>query len=208
MPKYYPIYLEIDKKKCVVIGGGDVAYRKACGLKEAGGEITVISPEFCNNFLSETEMVLNKKKYEESDLNQAVIVIASTNDESVNKKIYTDAVKRSIPVNVVDQPKLCSFIVPSIVKSGDLRISISTGGSSPALSKNIRKSLEKQFGSEYADLIELLSRMRKLALSTIKDDNVRKRVLTSFAENEYLEMIRKDGKSAVEDKMRDIISGS
>lgn len=206
MPKYYPIYLDIDNKNCVVIGGGNVAYRKACGLKESGGSVTVISPEFCEDFLSEKNITLKKKKYEESDISQAVIVIASTDNESVNKQVYIDATKINIPVNIVDQPELCSFIVPSIIKSGDLRISISTSGTSPALAKNIRKSLQNQFGQEYADLTELLSRMRQIALSTIKNDKKRKNVLTSFAENEYLEMIKQEGKKVVEEKMRKIIS--
>lgn len=205
MAKYYPIYLDIDGKKCVVVGGGDVAYRKACGLKEAGGRVTVVSPEFCKNFLSENDIILKEKEYEVSDIDLAVIVIASTNNEEVNKNVYTDATNKNIPVNVVDQPHLCSFIVPSIIKSGDLRISISTSGTSPALAKNIRKSLQKQFGQEYADLTELLSRMRQLALTSIKDEKARKDVLTSFADNKYLEMIKQKGKKSVEEEMRNQI---
>src|SRR3990167_7466226 len=99
MEKYYPVFLNIQGKKCVVVGGGNVAWRKVCSLKEA------------------------------------VVVIASTDDEEVNKKIYYDAIKRGQLANVVDKPEFCSFIVPASVMRGDLCISISTGGASPALDR-------------------------------------------------------------------------
>ncbi len=205
MPKFYPIYLNISDKKCVIVGGGDVAYRKACSLREAEAKVTVVSPEFCENFLNDGNFDLNKKEYEVSDINNASIVVASTNNEEVNKTVYADAVKMNIPVNVVDQPHLCSFIVPSMIRRGDLCVSISTGGTGPALARNIRESLEERFGPEYADFTALLSIMRKLAMSKITDDKKRKNVLQNLADDKYLTMIKQSGRDAAEKEMRKTI---
>lgn len=205
MPKYYPVYLNIDKRKCIVIGGGEVAYRKACGLKDSGASVVVVSPEFCDQLLGTKDVTLKKKRYEESDINNASLVIASTNSEEVNKKVYSDATKRNIPVNVVDQPDLCSFIVPSFIRRGDLCISISTGGTGPALARNIRIALEEQFGPEYADFTELLSNIRQVVLSTIDDASKRKVILKSLADNKFLEMVKNKGKNETEKVMHNLI---
>ena len=206
MPKYYPIYLNINTRKCVVIGGGEVAYRKACGLQEAGGDVVVISPEFCRQLLEKDDFTLIKKRYEESDIDNAAIVVASTDNEEVNKNVYIDATKRNVPVNVVDQPHFCSFIVPSLIRRGDLCVSISTGGTGPALARNIRISLEDQFGPEYEDFTRLLSNMRQIVISTITDEKKRKTILTRLAGNEFLEMIKNDGEKEAEKAMRELIA--
>jgi len=105
MVKYYPIFLNIIGKKCVVIGGGSVAWRKVRSLKEAGAMVTVVSPEFCSELEKETEIEKIRQKYSEELLGGAVIVVASTDDQEVNKKVYYDAVNLGIPVNVVDKPE-------------------------------------------------------------------------------------------------------
>lgn len=205
MPKYYPVYIDISGKKCVIIGGGDVAYRKACGLMDADGIVTVISPEFCQEFMVEKGVTLKEKEYDESDIDGAVIVVASTNNEKVNKKVFEDASKRNILVNVVDQPDLCSFIVPSLIRRGYLCVSISTGGASPALARNIRLSLENRFGSEFADFTELLAKMRQFVLSTISDKKRRSKILKLLAGDQFLEMIKKEGKEKTEEEMRKFV---
>ncbi len=139
MSKFYPIYLDVKDKKCVIVGGGKVAYRKVCSLKEAGAEVVVVSPETCPEMANEEGLTLVKKNYDESVLDGALLVIAATDNEEVNKKVVADAKKRNIIVNVVDRPELCSFIVPSTINRGDLCISISTGGASPAVSKSVRE---------------------------------------------------------------------
>ncbi|MBI5307615.1 MAG: bifunctional precorrin-2 dehydrogenase/sirohydrochlorin ferrochelatase [Planctomycetes bacterium] len=174
MAKYYPIFLNIQNKKCVVIGGGEVAWRKVCSLQEAGAKVTVVSPEF--------------------------------NDEEVNKKIYYDAVKRGLLVNVVDRPEFCSFIVPATIMRGDLCVSISTGGSSPALERNIRENLENQFGKEYDEFTRLLSEMRKWALVEIPDDKVRRDVLQRIAGPDILDIVKKSGVSEAKKRMLEIVA--
>ena len=206
MAKYYPIFLNIQDKKCVVAGGGSVAWRKVCGLKEAGAKVTVVSPEFCPELEKETGIERIEQKYDEGFLKEAVVVVASTDDEAVNKKIYNDAVKRGLLVNVVDRPEFCSFIVPSSIVRGDLCISISTGGASPALARNIREYLEKQFGDEYDEFTKLLSKMRRKILSEVKEESVRRDILQRIAGLDMLEVIKGKGVIAAEKKMLEIVS--
>ena len=206
MAKYYPVFLNIQGKKCVVVGGGNVAWRKVCSLKEAGAKVTVVSPKFCHELEKETGIERIQQKYDEVFLKEALVVIASTDDEEVNKKIYYDAVKMGILVNVVDRPEFCSFIVPATISRGDLSISISTGGASPALARNIRESLEKQFGDEYDEFTKLLSEMRRKVLSEVSQESIRRDILQRIAGLEMLEIVKKRGVSETKKKMLEIIS--
>jgi len=206
MAKYYPILLNIQDKKCLVVGGGNVAWRKVCSLKEAGARVTVVSPEFCPEMGKETGIERIQQKYEEGFLHEVLVVIASTDDEEVNKKVYYDAVKRGILVNVVDRPEFCSFIVPATISRGDLNISISTGGASPALARNIRESLEKQFGDEYGEFAKLLSETRRKILSEISNESIRRDILQRIAGLDMLEIIKQKGIAEAKKKILRIIS--
>lgn len=123
--------------------------------------MTVVSPEFCPELEKETAIERMKQNYAEECLEGALVVVVSTNNEEIDKKVYFDAVKKGLLVNVVDRPDFCTFIVPASIVRGDICISISTGGASPALARNIRKRLEEQFGNEYGEFGRLLSEMRK-----------------------------------------------
>ncbi|MDR4499112.1 MAG: bifunctional precorrin-2 dehydrogenase/sirohydrochlorin ferrochelatase [Candidatus Scalindua sp.] len=205
MARFYPVYLDISGKRCVIVGGGKVAYRKACSLQDAGADVTVISPDVCSDIVKRNGLTVIKKKYEEGFIDDAFLVIAATDNQEVNRKIAIDAEKRNMLVNVVDCPELCSFTVPSTINRGDLCISVSTGGASPALAKNIRRKLEEIFGSEYEEYINLLTKMRALALSEIKDDLKRRKILQRLAENDMLEIVKARGTKEAETKMRQII---
>lgn len=205
MPKYYPVYLDVKGKKCVIVGGGNVAYRKACSLKEAGAKVTVISPDICPEMSNEKGLTLINKNYNENCLDGAMLVIAATDDEEVNKKVSLDAGKRNIIINVVDRPELCTFIVPATVKRGEFCISISTGGASPALAKNIRKELEVVFGPEYEGYVNLLNKMRDIAMSNVKDGAKRREILQRLAEKDILEIVKTNGIKEAEVKMKEII---
>jgi len=206
MAKYYPILLNIQDKRCLVVGGGNVAWRKVCSLKDAGARVTVLSPEFCPEMGKETGIERIQQKYEERFLNGVLVVVASTDDEEVNKKVYYDAVKMGILVNVVDRPEFCSFIVPATIIRGDLSISISTGGASPALARNIRESLEKQFGDEYGEFAKLLSETRRKILSEISDESIRRDILQRIAGLDILEIVKQKGIAEAEKKILGIIS--
>ena len=206
MAKYYPILLNIQDKKCLVVGGGNVAWRKVCSLKDAGARVTVVSPEFCPEMEKETGIERIQQKYEEGFLNGVLVVVASTDDEEVNKKVYYDAVKRGILVNVVDRPEFCSFIVPATINRGDLSISISTGGASPALARNIRESLEKQFGDEYGEFAKLLSETRRKIISEVSDESIRRDILQRIADLDMLDVVKEKGIAEAKKKILGIIS--
>ncbi|HON59269.1 MAG TPA: bifunctional precorrin-2 dehydrogenase/sirohydrochlorin ferrochelatase [Smithella sp.] len=161
--KYYPIFLDIRDKKCVVVGGGEVAARKVSRLLDCGAKVFVISPELS------PELVSLKEKnaichiaavYTGYFLEGACLVIGATDDEATNERISSDARKKGIAVNIVDDPQKCDFILPSLVQRGDLTIAIGTGGKSPALARRLREELEKQYGGEYEILLNLLGRLR------------------------------------------------
>jgi len=205
MAKYYPIFLNIQGKKCVVVGGGNVAWRKVCSLKEAGAKVTVVSPDFCPELEGETGVERIQQKYDTAILKGAALVIASTDDGVVNKKVYRDAIESGILVNVVDKPELCSFIVPASVMRGNLCISISTGGASPALARNIRENLEQHFGEEYNEFTKLLSEMRQQMLSEIKNESIRRDILQRIAEPDILEIVKQKGVPEAKKKIGEII---
>lgn len=205
MSKFYPIHLNVTGKKCVIIGGGKVAYRKACSLKKSGADVVVVSPEVCSEMVNEEGLVLIKEVYEECFLDGALLVIAATDNEAINKKVTLDAEKRNIIVNVVDYPERCSFIVPSTINRGDLCISISTGGASPAVAKRIREELEAVFGKEYEEYLDLLTKMRTLAMSTVEDSVKRREILQRLAEKDIFDAVKDEGVKSAEAKMRDII---
>lgn len=206
MAKYYPIFLNIQDKKCVVVGGGSVAWRKVCSLKEAGAKVVVVSPDFCPELEKEAGIERIQQKYDTGHLKGASLVVASTDDGEVNKKVYYDAIESGILVNVVDKPEFCSFIVPASVMRGDLCISISTGGASPALARNIRECLERQFGEEYSEFTKLLSEMRRKMLSEIKDESVRRDILQRIAGLDMLEVVKKKGALEAKKRILEIVS--
>ena len=180
-----------------------MAYRKVCSLKEAGAEVVVVSPETCPEIANEEGLTLVKKDYDESILDGALLVIAATDNDAVNKKAALDARKRNIIVNVVDRPELCSFIVPSTINRGDLCISISTGGASPAVSKSVREELEVVFGPEYEEYLNLLTKMRSIAMSDIKDSDKRRKVLQRLAEKDILDIVKNKGVAEAEARIRE-----
>ncbi len=160
---YYPIFLELDRRPCLVIGGGAVAARKAKQLAACGARVRVVSPE-CGAGLKQLaarrKVSWTPRLFKPSDLKGAELVIAATDCRPVNEQASRLARRKRIWINVVDQPRLCSFNVPSVVRRGKLEMAISTGGASPALSRWIRKDLEKRYGSELGRLLEQSAKMR------------------------------------------------
>ncbi|MEW6679701.1 MAG: bifunctional precorrin-2 dehydrogenase/sirohydrochlorin ferrochelatase [bacterium] len=139
--RYYPIFLDIEGKRCVVVGGGKVAKRKIERLLEARADVVVISPDL-DESLKERVLWI-KREYKNGDLEGAFIAIAATNDKQINQMVYNEAEKMGILINVVDKPKLCRFIVPSLIQRDDVTIAISTEGKDPSLAKEIRIKIEK-----------------------------------------------------------------
>ena len=160
---YYPIFLGISGKRCVVIGGGEVALRKVRALVEHEAEVKVISPDLCPELsqMAEKKTIhILQRSYDRGDLQGAFIAIAATDDGEINCKVAEEARARGILVNVVDDPEHSNFIVPSYLRRGALTIAVSTAGRSPALARKIRTKLEEEFGAEYASLALLIDEVR------------------------------------------------
>lgn len=160
---YYPVFLNLDGKKCVVFGGGEVALRKVKMLRDFGAEVTVISPALCPGLVTLAgSRVINalRRAYRPGDLNNAFVVIAATDEKDVNAAIASEARELGVLVNIINAPEVCDFIVPAYVRRGDVTIAVSTAGRSPALARHIRGRLEREFGEEYAALAQLIGEVR------------------------------------------------
>ena len=195
---YYPIAIDLTGKRALVVGGGEVALRKVEALLESGARVTVVAPEVAPEIerLAESgKIVLRRRNYEAGDLADAVLAIAATDDREVNLRVSEDARGANVLVNAVDDPELCSFIVPAMVRRGDLVVSVITGGKSPALARRVREKIEETFGPEYGDLAELLGEVRELARDRIESQPVREGVFEAILDSEVADLLRQ-GRSA------------
>ena len=156
----YPIFLNLDGKRCVVVGGGAVANRKARKLLQARAEVVAISPEVKPE-LESVATEVRRRPYREGDLEGASLVFAATNLREVNAAVAREARGRGIPVNVADEPSEGDFALPSVLRRGQLQVAVSTGGASPTLARRVRYELESAFGSEWAGVVEELDRARR-----------------------------------------------
>jgi precorrin-2 dehydrogenase/sirohydrochlorin ferrochelatase len=196
--KYYPAFIDLRDKPCVVVGGGTVAERKALSLLDAGAKVTVVSPtltEKLRKAQSSGGIKHTKRRFSPSDLRGTYLVIVATDSLEENIKISGAANIMGTPlINVVDMPEHCNFIVPASVRRGPLTISVSTAGASPAMAREIRKELEGLYGAAFGNYIKELQRKREHALLSIKDDAERTRFFNSLASDKILKMLR-EGKT-------------
>lgn len=194
MPKaYYPAFLNLKDKIAVVIGGGKVAERKVLTLLKAGSDVKVISPYLTKRIEKEKLRGRIKhipRQYRKGDLKDVFLVIAATDSPVINDRVFRDA---PCLVNVVDAPSLCNFIVPSVMNRGPLNIAVSTSGISPALSRSIRKELEKLYGPEFNNYLKLLKKIRSKAVEVIDDKKKRGEFLKSIASEKMMRILRQKG---------------
>jgi len=172
--KYYPVFLDIREKKCIIVGGGDVAARKAERLLDCGAKVFVISPRLSPELaeLKEKKLISHLASEYKGDLiDRASLIIGATDDEETNAQISLDARSKGIPVNIVDDPQKCDFILPSLVQRGDLAIAIGTGSKSPALARQLREELEAKYGKEYEIFLNILGNLR---VKMVKNEGIGK----------------------------------
>jgi len=176
---YYPVNLKIENKRCVVVGGGKVAERKIKSLLEKSALLTVISPKITSlieKLWRETKISYLPVAYTSSLLKDAFLVIAATDDRTINSRVAENANQLGILVNVVDSPAESSFILPAILSRGDLTIAVSTAGKSPALARKIKEDLALIYCEEYGDLIEMIARARERIKGKCPDFEERKKI--------------------------------
>ena len=207
----YPIFLELGGRRAVVIGGGFVAVRKAQSLLDADARLVVVAERIdkmmtalCKNKNAE----LIKSKYLKEYLAGAVLAIAATNDHKLNKRIYKDCQELEILCNVVDEPELCDFFVPAVVKRGDLKIAVGTEGHCPAFSGHIRKKLEKIFTEKHGLFLDELEIMRNKLIREVPEANKRKVILGHLTDDESFEYFVQNGSEQWQIFAEEIIAGS
>jgi precorrin-2 dehydrogenase / sirohydrochlorin ferrochelatase len=163
VPDYFPAFLDLRDRPCLVVGGGEIGERKARELLACQARLTVVSPSVTPGLrtLAEADrLVWRARAFLRSDVRRCALVIAATGIPAVDAAVAAEARRRSVLVNVVDRPSQCDFIFGSVLRRGELQIAVSTGGRSPALAREIRRGLEPLFGPEYAELVEQIGRER------------------------------------------------
>ena len=205
--KYFPVYLDLRDRPCVVIGGGRVAERKALSLLEAGATVTIVSPALTAKLseLSSTgKMNHLQKEYEEKDLSGEFLVIAATDSPEINTRVAHACKKKHMLVNVAVPPGESSFIMPSVVERGELLIAISTSGASPALSRKIRRELEEKYGPEYEPYLGKLAAIRKRIVDEIPDEDRRRNVFQAIVDSDVFDLLKRGKTHEAEYRLAEI----
>jgi precorrin-2 dehydrogenase / sirohydrochlorin ferrochelatase len=195
MPNY-PMALRVTNRLCVVVGGGAVAERKVASLRRCDANLLVVSPALTpglERLAAENAVTVARRAFEADDLADAVLVIAATDNRSVNDAVVEAARARGVLVNVVDAPEECDFYVPASIQRGGLQITVDTQGTCPALSKRLRRQLEAEFGPEYGDWVALAGELRTQLLAEVASPEKRKKALVDFLDSPALEALR-DGR--------------
>lgn len=204
----YPICLNLKNKNCIVVGAGEVAVRKINTLLKQEAMVTVISPDLHPNLkekLALEQFIWLNTSYQNDMLENAFLVIAATNNRAVNHQIAEYCNQNNILVNVIDEPQESSFIVNSYFTKGDLLVAVSTGGTSPALSRKIRIDLEKSIPDEYAEVLEIVAWARAEALDKIKDSQKRREFLQSLAEIDYITLLENESIATLKDRVKECL---
>jgi precorrin-2 dehydrogenase/sirohydrochlorin ferrochelatase len=188
---YYPVFLDLAGRLCVIVGGGAVALRKARTLAEYKADVVVIAPDVSAELVemqADGLITVEQRGYVRGDLADAFLAICATDSEEVNRAVYAEAQERRCLVNVVDVPELCSFIGPSVVRRGGLQIAISTGGAAPAVAKRLRKRFSSELGEEWGDYVTLMGEVRALVIERVPGgEAARKPIFERIADSDLLE---------------------
>lgn len=188
---HFPLFLNMKHKSCVVIGGGDIAFRKVSALLRAGAKVKVVALKFCDELKSieNDNLLLITEAYQKSHLTDQVFVIAATDIRPVNEVIHADALELKIPVNVVDNPDLCTFIFPALIERGPMTIAISSGGNAPVLARLLRAKIESVIPFEYGTLAKLAQKYRDKVKAVFKNTNQRRNFWESIFEGNVAQSI-------------------
>ena len=206
----YPIFLSITGKPCVIVGGGYVAYHKIHNLIDEGAVVTVVAEESVKEIVDMAEkglLTLKTKRFEPSDVENAYLVFAATNDKDVNADVTTAAKKNKALINTVDTPDLCEFYSGAVVNRGPLKIAISTGGCSPGIAGQIRRELEELYPEPYEEFIETAGEMRKHIIDSLDSNaDMKREALFWLARKETRNIFFEHGKERLWKELKNFIS--
>ena len=200
----YPVVVNLDGRACVVIGGGTVAEAKVRGLLEAGASVTVISPSLTDGLVALLRaggLIHSPRSYRDGDLRGFTLAFAATGDASVNAAVAAEGRRRRVWVNAADDPAHCDFMLPSVLRRGDLAIAVSTGGRSPAVARVVRDELEDLVGADYGSLLAVASDVRR----ALRDERVRPSVtawLDALRDPEIRDLIRRENPADARRRLR------
>lgn len=189
----FPMFLKLTGRRCLVVGGGNIATPKIRSLLDSGAEVRVVAPQGSfpvTEWAQQGLITWDQRRFEESDLGGVFLVIAGTSDSDLNGAVFSAAQRRNILCNAVDDPEHCDFFYPALVRRGDFQVAISTAGHSPALAQRLRKQFEIEFGSEYEIWVEELGKMRKQLFAQEMDPEARRQRLHELASEQSFEAAR------------------
>jgi precorrin-2 dehydrogenase / sirohydrochlorin ferrochelatase len=206
---FYIACLRLTGRRCLVVGGGDIGLEKVEGLLACEGRVVLVAPDAVpelQELAAEGSIEWIRREYRPGDVEATFIAIAATNHTDVNIRVFEDAERRAMLVNIVDVPPLCNFILPAIVRTGPLAIAISTAGASPALAKRIKREIAEQYGEPYAQLAVLLNEARGWAKGTLPTYQDRKAFFEGIVNGDPdpVELLRAGDEAAV----RSLIAGA
>jgi siroheme synthase-like protein len=200
MPTFYPMMMDLTGRRCLVVGGGRVAERKITMLLDCGADVEVVSPAATRkiaDLAARGAIRLTRRTVRPADLERAFVVFAATDDAQVNRTVAGAVRAAGGLVNVADAPEECNFLVPSVVRRGDLTLAISTGGGSPALAKRLRQRLEATIGPEYEAFLAALRELRAQAQKTISDPETRQALYRRAVDSALFEHAARGDQAAV-----------
>ena len=205
----FPVFLDLDDRLVVVVGGGAVATERAAKLAAHGALVRVVSPDVSPalaGLVADGTVVEHlARPYAHGDLNGAVLVVAATNVPEVNAAVRLHALAAGAQVNVADDPEGSTAIIPALMRSGDLAIAITTGGASPVVSRRIRDDLEDRFGPGWAGLIDLLADSRDALIAAHPDIATRRAAVEGLIDSGIVDRIADEGTDACRSEVRDLL---
>jgi precorrin-2 dehydrogenase/sirohydrochlorin ferrochelatase len=206
--RYYPVFLDLHGRPCVVIGGGTIAEGKVEGLLAAGATVTVVSPTLTpllQSLVDVGAITYNAREYETGDAVGAFLTVSATDEKHINAQVWSEANAHRQLVNVVDDVPFCNFIAASLVRRGDLTIAISTSGNAPALAVRLREWLEGEIGNEYAHFLELAGTIRAPLARKFPAFAERKRRWYDLVDSDVLELLRHGDEATAHHRIEEIM---
>jgi len=205
---FYPVYLNLKGRRVVVVGGGEVAERKVESLLPCEASVVVISPNvtsWLSALFDQKRIEWRARPYMKGDCGRAALVFSATDDAEVNRAVYAEATALGIFVNTADQPELCSFIMPAVVRRGDIGIAISTSGTSPALAARLRRKISRVIGPEYAQFSRLMVRARREIRLRVASERERKELHYRIIDSDIIKLLRSNDREGAERRLREMI---
>lgn len=203
--RLYPVTLDLAGRNVLLVGGGEVALRKAQVVIESACRLTVVarrlSPRF-RDWLSGNPVLCYERDYRDGEGESFFLVISATDDPDLNRRVYEDASRAQRLVNVVDQPHLCNFHVPSVLRRGALQVAVSTGGGCPALARRLRLELEESISKRYEPLLQRLSAIRERYRKTLPTPQSRKTALGEVVDSEAVRRFLEGDETLLEEMMQ------